>query len=107
MRKYKLTVIGAGDRKECKEQTGKVLAIGMQYRNIPWFRAFQRAVEQNLFGENMMVHFSDIREIRPKIAMRDAVYGNGGPLADMARSDRVRFKSQQIRFTRSGAKKSC
>ena len=70
--------------KECREQTGKVLAIGMQYRNIPWFRALQRAVEQNIFGENMMIHFSDIRETRPKIAMHDAVYGNGGPLVDMA-----------------------
>ena len=49
-----------------------------------YFRALWRAVEQNLFGENLMIHFTDIRETRPKIAMHDAVYGNGGPLVDMA-----------------------
>jgi len=70
--------------KECREQTGKVLAVGMQYRNIPSFRALQRAVEQRLFGENLMISFADIREVRPKVAMHDAVYGNGGPLVDMA-----------------------
>ena len=70
--------------KECREQTGKVLAIGMQYRNIAYFRALQRAMEQKLFGGNLMVQFTDIREVRPKIAMHDAVYGNGGPLVDMA-----------------------
>ncbi|MCL2123987.1 MAG: Gfo/Idh/MocA family oxidoreductase [Desulfovibrionaceae bacterium] len=70
--------------KECREQTGKVLAVGMQYRNIPSFRALQRAVEQGIFGENLMISFADIREVRPKIAMHDAVTGNGGPLVDMA-----------------------
>ena len=70
--------------KECMAQTGKVLAVGMQYRNMPYFRALGRAVEQNLFGDNLMIHWTDIRETRPKIAMHDAVYGNGGPLVDMA-----------------------
>ena len=70
--------------KECREQTGKVLALGMQYRNGPWFRALQRAMEQGVFGENLMMHWADIREVRPKPAMHDAVYGNGGPLVDMA-----------------------
>jgi len=70
--------------KECRAQTGKVLAVGMQYRNGPWFRALQRAMEQGVFGENLMIHWADIREVRPKPAMHDAVYGNGGPLVDMA-----------------------
>ena len=70
--------------KECRAETGKVLAVGMQYRNVPWFRAMQRAMEQKVFGDNLMIHWSDFRETRPKIAMHDAVYGNGGPLVDMA-----------------------
>ena len=70
--------------KECREQTGRVLAVGMQYRNMRYFRSVQRALEQNLFGENLMIAFSDIRETRAKIAMHDAVYGNGGPMVDMA-----------------------
>jgi len=70
--------------KACREETGKVLALGMQYRNVPWFRAMQRAMERKIFGENLMIHWSDIRETRTKTAMHDAVYGNGGPLVDMA-----------------------
>jgi len=70
--------------KECRQQTGKALALGMQYRNGPWYRAMQRAVEQGVFGENLMTHWTDIRQIRPKLAMHDAEYGNGGPLVDMA-----------------------
>ena len=70
--------------KECRAQTGKVLALGMQYRNGPWYRAMQRAMEQKVFGENLMMHWADIREVRPKLAMHDAARGNGGPLVDMA-----------------------
>ncbi|MDR2686341.1 MAG: hypothetical protein LBB75_01190, partial [Oscillospiraceae bacterium] len=47
-----------------------------------YYRALGRA--QGLFGGNRMIHFTDIRETRPKIAMHDALAGNGGPLVDMA-----------------------
>ncbi|MCL2495203.1 MAG: Gfo/Idh/MocA family oxidoreductase [Oscillospiraceae bacterium] len=70
--------------KECREETGKVLAVGMQYRNFRYFRSAQRAIEQGLFGKNLMISFSDLREVRPKIAMHDAAFGNGGPLVDMS-----------------------
>jgi len=70
--------------KECAEQTGKAVAIGMQYRNLPQYRAAKHAIDQNLFGKNLMIHYTDIRETRPKIAMHDAVYGNGGSMVDMA-----------------------
>jgi len=70
--------------KECREQTGKVLAVGMQYRNFRWLRSVKRAIERGLFGENLMISFSDIRETLPKIAMHDALRGNGGPMVDMA-----------------------
>ncbi|MCL2035226.1 MAG: Gfo/Idh/MocA family oxidoreductase [Oscillospiraceae bacterium] len=70
--------------KECMEQTGKVLAVGMQYRNVHYYRALWNAFEQDLFGDNLMVQWTDIRETRPKIAMHDALYGNGGPMVDMS-----------------------
>jgi predicted dehydrogenase len=89
--------------KACREQTGKVLAVGMQYRNGPWFRALQRAVEQGLFGENLMMHWADIREVRPKSAMHDAARGNGGPLVDMSCHlldlMRLYYKSDPVRVS--------
>lgn len=69
---------------ECQKQTGKVLGIGMQYRNSENWRSLKHAIDKGLFGSNLMMHFSDIRETRPKIAMHDARYGNGGPMVDMA-----------------------
>ncbi len=69
---------------ECQKATGKTLCIGLQYRNMPFHRSMKRAVESGVFGDNLMMHYSDIRETRPKIAMHDARYGNGGPMVDMA-----------------------
>jgi predicted dehydrogenase len=69
---------------ECQQQTGKVLAIGMQYRNMEKYRSLKHVFEKGLLGTNLMMFFSDIRETRPKIAMHDAKYGNGGPMVDMA-----------------------
>jgi len=87
--------------RECAEQTGKVIAVGMQYRNAPNERAVKRAIDRNLFGENLMIHYVTLRETRSKIAMHDAVYGNGGPIVDMACHyfDLMRwfFKSDPVR----------
>ncbi|OGO79685.1 MAG: hypothetical protein A2Y21_04880, partial [Clostridiales bacterium GWC2_40_7] len=69
---------------ECQRQTGRVLGIGMQYRNIAVHRNVKRAIEQDLLGNNLMMQLTDIREVRPKIAMHDAQFGNGGPMVDMA-----------------------
>ncbi len=69
---------------ECQKQTGKVLGVGMQYRNTSGFRPIKHAIDRGLFGNNMMIQYIDIRETRPKIAMHDAARGNGGPMVDMA-----------------------
>ncbi|MCL2815871.1 MAG: Gfo/Idh/MocA family oxidoreductase [Oscillospiraceae bacterium] len=70
--------------REKKEQTGKSLAIGLQYRNMRYYRAMKHMIDAEMLGKNMIITYTDLREIRPKIAMHDARYGNGGPMVDMA-----------------------
>ncbi|MCL2159514.1 MAG: Gfo/Idh/MocA family oxidoreductase, partial [Oscillospiraceae bacterium] len=72
------------DLKEKQAQAKKSLAIGLQYRNTRYHRALKKAIDDGLFGKNLMITYTDVREIRPKIAMHDARYGNGGPLVDMS-----------------------
>lgn len=59
------------------------LAIGLQYRYISQFKKIKKVIEEDIIGRPVLMHFSDVREIRPKITMHDAKCGNGGPLVDM------------------------
>ena len=70
--------------REVSRRTGKKLAIGLQYRNIFTYRAMKHLFNANILGTNRMTVFNDMRETRFKTAMHDAVYGNGGPMVDMA-----------------------
>lgn len=70
--------------KQAWEKTDKVLAIGLQYRNGASFRAMKHMMESKILGDNVIISYTDIRETRPKIAMHDAQFGNGGPMVDMA-----------------------
>ena len=70
--------------KETKEKTGKSLALGLQYRNMRAHRAAKHMMDARVLGGNVIFTYTDVREIRPKIAMHDAKYGNGGPMVDMA-----------------------
>ena len=72
------------DLKEKQEETGKRIAIGLQYRNGKNHRAMKRMMDKGIIGKNVIMTYVDVRENRPKIAMHDARYGNGGPMVDMA-----------------------
>lgn len=67
-----------------QEKTGLKLAIGMQYRNNATHRAMKHMIDAGYLGENRIISYNDFREVRPKVAMHDAVNGNGGPMTDMA-----------------------
>ena len=71
------------DLKETQKKTGKVLAIGLQYRNRKPARALKYAVERNLLGKNIIMNYTNIAMNRPKTAMHDAEFGNGGPMVDL------------------------
>ena len=68
--------------RETQKKTGKVLAVGLQYRNRRAQRAMKYVFEQKLLGRNVVMSFNNISENRPKIAMHDAKFGNGGPMVD-------------------------
>jgi predicted dehydrogenase len=70
--------------KELSQKTGKKLAIGYQYHNVRLHRTMKHMFERGILGDKVMVNYIDLREIRPKIAMHDAVTGNGGPMVDMS-----------------------
>ena len=70
--------------KKTQEKTGKRLAIGLQYRNGRNHRALKHMMDKRIIGKNVIMTYTDVRENRPKLAMHDARYGNGGPLVDMA-----------------------
>ena len=70
--------------KEKQEKTRKSLAIGLQYRNTRYHRAAKHMMEKSILGKNLILTYTDVRDIRPKIAMHDARRGNGGPMVDMA-----------------------
>ena len=65
------------------DMTGKHVAIGLQYHNIKIQRAVKHLFNNRLIGNDVVINYIDLREIRTKIAMRDAKTGNGGPLVDM------------------------
>jgi len=72
------------DLKEKQEKTGKRIAIGLQYRNTKTHRAMKHLMDKGIIGKNVIMTYIDVRENRPKLAMHDARFGNGGPLVDMA-----------------------
>ncbi|MCL2478733.1 MAG: Gfo/Idh/MocA family oxidoreductase [Treponema sp.] len=70
--------------KEKSKQTDRLLAIGLQYRNNMGNRSLKHMMDKRLIGKNVVMSFADIRQNRPKLAMHDACFGNGGPMTDMA-----------------------
>ena len=70
--------------KEKQKETKKSLAIGLQYRNTRYHRAMKHMLDCGALGKNLIITYTDVRDTRPKIAMHDARYGNGGPMVDMS-----------------------
>jgi predicted dehydrogenase len=88
------------------EETNRILAFGFQYPNIAGFRKIKRAIDDNIIGRPVIIRLADIRQIRPKLAMHDAMYGNGGPIVDMCSHyfDLMRwyFNSEPVMVMASG-----
>jgi len=61
---------------------GVQLATSFQYRGFPRNVKYRELFAEGAFGGPIFLRFSDIREVRPKIAMHKQSM-NGGPLIDM------------------------
>lgn len=60
-----------------------LLSIAFQRRDFPHYRYFKTMFETNEFGGPIMFQFTDIREVRPKLAMHRQSM-NKGVVVDMA-----------------------
>lgn len=74
----------ASEMVACAKRNGRVLAIGHQYHNFMNFCKLKKVFEQGAVGRPVLMRCEDTRPVRPKIAMHDAEFGNGGPLNDMS-----------------------
>lgn len=74
----------ASEMVACAKRNNRVLTIGHQYHNFKNFRKVKKVFDEGMVGRPVMMRCEDTRPVRPKIAMHDAEFGNGGPLNDMS-----------------------
>jgi predicted dehydrogenase len=65
------------------ENHGVILSAGFMRRHSQVLADLQTFLGEGLLGRPVMYHATDIRELRPKLAMHDSQV-NGGPVIDMA-----------------------
>ncbi|MEM1026746.1 MAG: Gfo/Idh/MocA family oxidoreductase [Planctomycetota bacterium] len=65
------------------EANGVRLVISHQLRGVGRFVAIKRLIDECVLGSPLFIRFTDVREVRPKLAMHRRSM-NGGPIHDMA-----------------------
>lgn len=64
-------------------ENGVLLVVSHQYRSFGRNRKYRELFARGVFGGPVFVRYTDIREVRPKLAMHRRSM-NGGPIIDMA-----------------------
>jgi predicted dehydrogenase len=78
-----LTLAEAKAVNAAAEKSGRHLTICFQNRDTPQNVLIRTLVRENVLGSPVFAHFTDVREVRPKLAMHRTSM-NGGSLIDMA-----------------------
>jgi predicted dehydrogenase len=78
-----LTDTEAREMIQAAADKGVQLAVSYQYRSFSRYQHYRRLFQSGELGEPIFARFTDIREVRPKLAMHRKSQ-NGGPLIDMA-----------------------
>ncbi len=78
-----LTLSDADDMIAAADANGVQLVVCHQYRGLGHFQVLKRLVDNDTLGTPLHVHMTDIREVRPKLAMHRRSM-NGGPVHDMS-----------------------
>lgn len=68
---------------QAAKQNEVFLSTSFQYRGLPKFLKYRELFRSGAFGGPIIVRFTDVREVRPKLAMHRKSM-NGGPIIDMA-----------------------
>lgn len=77
-----LTLADADEMIARAEAAGVQLSVCHQYRDLSRYRTMKRLIDEGRLGGPLHMRFTELREVRPKLAMhrRDM---NGGPVHDM------------------------
>ncbi|MEO9824065.1 MAG: Gfo/Idh/MocA family oxidoreductase [Paracoccaceae bacterium] len=59
------------------------LSVCHQYRSLSRFKTMKRLIDEGHLGEQLYIRFTEMREVRPKLAMH-RIDMNGGPVHDMS-----------------------
>jgi len=59
------------------------LSVCHQYRSLSRFQVMKQLILEGRIGNPLYIHFTEMREVRPKLAMH-SLGQNGGPLHDMS-----------------------
>ena len=65
------------------KESGVLLSTSFQYRGFARIQKIRELIRDGAFGGPTIIRFTDIREVRPKLAMHMRSM-NGGPVIDMA-----------------------
>ena len=78
-----LTIDQADEMIDTADSTGMLLSTSFQYRGFTRVEKMRQLFADGAFGSTVFVRFTDIREVRPKLAMHMRSM-NGGPVIDMS-----------------------
>ncbi len=78
-----LTIDDADEMIALAQENKLFLCIALQYRNAAHNRELKRLFDNNQLGAPVYAKYTDIREVRSRVAMHK-VSRNGGPVIDMA-----------------------
>lgn len=78
-----LTMEQANAVVQAAKQNNVCLSTSFQYRGFPKCQKYRELFRGGAFGGPIIARFSDVREVRPKLAMHRRSE-NGGPIIDMA-----------------------
>ena len=78
-----LTLEQADDMIKVAEANHVRLSVCHQYRALPHFKTMKGLIDEGRLGDTLYLRFSEMREVRPKLAMHSLGL-NGGPVHDMS-----------------------
>ena len=78
-----LTLEQADEMIAAAKAHGVHLSVCHQYRSLSRFRVMKRLIDEGRLGEPLFIRFTELREVRPKLAMH-SLSKNGGPVHDMS-----------------------
>lgn len=77
-----LTLDDADKMIDAAASAGTCLSVCHQYRGLSRYTAIKALIDQGRLGHPLSIRFSEMREVRPKLAMH-RLSMNGGPVHDM------------------------